>query len=425
MIHRPSPAAPIAVARRRAANLAGGLGQGFLAFRVANYRRFWVGNILSLVGSAMQSVSLPWLVLLLGGTPVELGIVGAMQFAPSLILAPIGGVIADRVDKRRLLIVTQAVALVEALALFVLTITDVVQIWHILALAVVIGLAQALEMPARTAFIAELVPRDVMPNAMALGSVAFNGARVIGPAIGGITIALFGVAANFGINAFSFLAVLIGLLRIDPAAVRRPKRPETAPRMLESLAEGFRFAAANQPIRWSLILLLGLAVFGMQFTILLPLFTRLELGLGPEALGSFFAVYGLGSLVGSVLLAFRQERSVRLEVLAASAVFVVAELVLGLTTWLPAVFVLLAACGFFSIVTINTINVTIQQRVTDVLRARVMSLYVLVLIGSAPIGALFAGGVAELLRPSAAFIVGAVVSALVLAIAGWRLRALP
>jgi predicted MFS family arabinose efflux permease len=207
--------------------------------------------------------------------------------------------------------------------------------------------------------------------------------------------------------------------------VRRPKRPDTTPRLLESLAEGFRFAAANEPIRWSLILLLGLAVFGMQFTILLPLYTRLELGLGPEALGGFFAVYGLGSLVGSVLLAFRQERSIRLEVLAASAVLLVAELILGLTTWLPAVFLLLGACGFFSIVCINTINVTIQQRVTDALRARVMSLYVLVLIGSAPIGALFAGGVAELLRPSAAFVVGAIASAFVLAVAGWRLRSVP
>ena len=233
------------------------------------------------------------------------------------------------------------------------------------------------------------------------------------------------MAANFGINAVSFVAVLIGLLRIDPARVRRPERPATAPRLLDSLAEGIRFAIATPPIRWSLLLLLGLAIFGMQFTILLPLFTRLELGLGPEALGGFFAIYGLGSLVGSVLLAFRQERSVRLEVLAASAVFVVAELILGLTTWLPAVFVLLGACGFFSIVCINTINVTIQQRVTDALRARVMSLYVLVLIGSAPIGALFAGGVAELLRPSAAFVVGAVLSAIVLAAAGWRLRSLP
>jgi len=400
-------------------------GRMFRSLRIRTYRLFFFGQLVSMTGTWMQSVAQAWLVLRLTESGVALGVVIALQFLPILLFGVWGGVIADRVDKRRLLIVTQAVALAEALALFVLTITDVVQIWHILALAVVIGLAQALEMPARTAFIVELVPRDAMPNAMALGSVAFNGARVIGPAIGGITIALFGVAANFGINAFSFVAVLIGLLRIDPAAVRRPERPAISPRLLESLAEGFRFAAANEPIRWSLILLLGLAIFGMQFTILVPLFTRLELGLGPEALGGFFAVYGAGSLVGSVLLAFRQERSVRLEVLAASAVFVVAELVLGLTTWLPAVFVLLAACGFFSIVTINTINVTIQQRVTDVLRARVMSLYVLVLIGSAPIGALFAGGVAELLRPSAAFVVGAIISALVLGLAGWRLRTLP
>jgi MFS family permease len=424
---RLSPTVPVTLARRRARSLAGGLGQGVLAFRLPSFRRFWLGNVLSLVGSAMQSVSLPWLVLLLGGTPVELGVVAAMQFAPSLLLAPIGGVVADRVDKRRLLIGTQTVAMLEAAALFGLTVAGVVEIWHILVLAIVMGVAQALEMPARSAFVAELVPRDVLPNAVALSSVAFNGARVVGPAIGGVTIALFGVAANFGVNAVSFAAVLVGLAMIDPGSVRQPRAvaPGDRPGVVESLAEGLRFAAASPPIRWSLLLLLGLAVFGMQFTILIPLFARLELGLGAEGLGGLFAVYGLGSLVGSVLLAFRQERSVRLEVLGAAAVFVVAEIALGLSRWLPLVFALTAACGFFSIVFINTINVTIQNRVTDELRARVMSLYVLVLIGSAPFGALFAGGVAEALAPSAAFIVGAALAGGVLALAGWRLRAVP
>jgi MFS family permease len=356
---------------------------------------------------------------------VDLGVVSAMQFAPSLLLAPLGGVIADRVDKRRLLIGTQAVALLEAIGLFALTVAGVIEIWHILVLALVIGVAQALEMPARSAFITELVPREIMANAVALGSVAFNGARVIGPAIGGVTIALFGVAANFAFNAFSFAAVLIGLVLIDPARVRRPVLPDAPPRIVDSLVEGFRFAAASPPIRWSLLLLLGLAVFALQFTILIPLFARLELGLGPEALGGMFAAQGLGSLVGSVLLAFRQDRSFRVEVLFASAALLVAEALLGFTRWLPAVFFLIAVCGLFSLVAINTINVTIQQRVTDAIRARVMSLFVVVLIGSAPLGALFAGGVAELLAPSAAFVIGAGLAGVVLVGAGWRLRSLP
>jgi predicted MFS family arabinose efflux permease len=165
-----------------------------------------------------------------------------------------------------------------------------------------------------------------------------------------------------------------------------------------------------------------MAVFGMQFTILMPLFARLDLGLGAEGLGGLFAVYGLGSLVGSLALAFSQDRSFRWHVLASCALFVAAEIALGLSRWLPLVFALAAACGFFSIVFINTINVTIQNHVTDELRARVMSLYVTVLIGSAPIGALFAGGLAEVLWPAAVFVIGAALSAIVLVVTGWRLR---
>ena len=404
------------------ARLAGGLGQGFLAFRLRNFRLFWFGNVLSLVGTAMQSVSLPWLVLLLGGTPVELGVVGAMQYTPSLLLSPIGGVIADRVDKRRLLVATQLVAMLEAVVLFALTVTGLIEIWHILVLAVVIGVSSALEMPARSAFIAELVPRDVLPNAVALSSVAFNGARVIGPAIGGVAIAVLGVASNFGVNAVSFAAVLAGLARMDATLLRQPTARGERPGMRESLVEGFRFTARTPAIRWSLLLLLGMAVFGMQFTILIPLFARLELGLGPEGFGGLFAAYGLGSLAGSLMLAFQQHRPFRVYVLAACAVFLVAEAALAVSRALPLVFALTGACGFFSIVFINTINVTVQAHVTDELRARVMSLYVLVLIGSAPFGALFAGGVAEWLRPSAAFLIGAGLAACVLVVTGWQLR---
>ena len=173
---------------------------------------------------------------------------------------------------------------------------------------------------------------------------------------------------------------------------------------------------------WSLVLLLGVAVLAMQFTILIPLFARIELGLGPEGFGGLFAAYGAGSLVGSVMLAFVTHRPFRLYVLAACAVFLVAEVGLAVSRWLPAVFALTAACGFFSIVFINTINLVLQAQVTDQLRGRVMSLYVTVLVGSAPIGALFSGGVAELLQPSAAFGIGAALAAVVLVVTAWRLR---
>ncbi|HEX2222072.1 MAG TPA: MFS transporter [Candidatus Limnocylindria bacterium] len=410
--------------QRAAARIAGGLGQGFVAFSIPNYRRFWFGQVLSLVGSAMQSVSLPWLVLLLGGSPLELGIVGAMQYAPALLLAPIGGVVADRVDKRRLLLATNVVAAAEALALFALTVAGMIEIWHVIVLAVVIGVATSVEMPVRSAFIAELVPRDVLANAVSLNSVAFNTSRVIGPAVGGVAIAALGVAANFAVNAVSFAAVLIGLARIDPTLLRAGPVPERRPPLLASLGEGFIYAARLRTIRWTLILLLGMAVFGMQFTILIPLFARNVLGLGAEGYGALFGALGLGSLVGAFMLAFTVRRRFGTFVLGACAAFLACEVLLGLSRALPAVYGLAALCGFFSIVFINTINIAIQATVTDALRGRVMSLFVMVLVGSAPLGALFAGTVAELWGPAAAFIVGSALAAVVLAFAGWRLRPL-
>src|SRR5918999_1230739 len=194
----------------------GGLRRGFAALRHPNYRYWISGQIVSLVGTWMQTVSQPWLVLLLGGTPLQLGTVLALQYAPSLVLAPLGGVLADRVDKRRALMVANAVASVEAAVLFTLTFTGVVQIWHVMVLATVLGLVNAVEMPLRQAFAAELVPRRDLMNAIALNSATFNVARIVGPGVAGLTLALFGPAVNFAINAFSYLAVLLGLSRIDP-----------------------------------------------------------------------------------------------------------------------------------------------------------------------------------------------------------------
>lgn len=408
--------------QRAARRLAGGLGQGFIAFSVPNYRRFWIGQVLSLVGTAMQAVSLPWLVLLLGGSPLELGIVGAAQFAPALVVAPIGGVIADRFDKRRLLIATNLVAMGEAAALFVLSATGVIEIWHVIGLAVVIGIASAIELPVRSAFMVELVPREVMANAVSLGSVAFNASRVVGPAVGGVGIAALGVAANFGVNSLSFAAVLFALLRIDPARFHRRPMPDEHPPLLSSLREGFSYAARTRVIRWTLVLLLGMAVFSMQFTILIPLLARNELVLSAEGYGALFGAFGAGSLVGAFVLAYTVRRRFAVFVLGASAAFLLCEVLLGVTRPLPVIYALAALCGFFGIAFINTINVALQGTVPDELRGRVMSLFVMVLVGSAPLGALFAGTVAELWSASAAFVIGSGLAALVLAVTAWQLR---
>jgi MFS family permease len=370
----------------------------------------------------MQSVSLPWLVLLLGGSPLELGTVLALQFAPSTVLAPLGGVLADRIDKRKALMATQVGAMLEAGALFALTFSGVVEIWQIMLLAVFRGLISSVDMPVRQSFAAELVPPRDLVNAIALNSASFNAARVVGPAVAGLTLALWGPAFNFGLNAVSFLAVLVGLWMIVPSQLYRMVRPERYASVRSSLSEGIGYAARTPPVLWPLVLLGGMAIFAMNFQTLLPLYARDTLGLGAEGYGILFAAMGAGSLAGSLSLAFMGGRRpmMRLIVLGGLA-FLVLELGLGLVrSPLPA-YLLIILVGFSSMLMVNTINVTIQNTVSDELRGRVMSLYVTVFAGSAPIGGFFAGAVAEVWDAPAAFILGSVLASVVLAVVTWRL----
>jgi len=294
----PDGAAPLPPAR------GGGLARGFTAMRHANYRRYWFGLSGSLVGAWMQSVALPWQVLQLGGSPLQLGMVMAFMFGPSMFLAPLGGVLADRVDKRRMLMAVNLVALLQASTLFGLAVTGVIDIWHVYLLALVAGFVNAIEMPVRQAFVADLVPREDLVNAIALSSTSFNLSRVVGPAVAGVTIAAFGVASNFGINAISYLSVITGLMLIDSRLLHRASRPDQFPSVRSSLAEGLRFTRATPTVLWPLVLLGGVAALAMNFQTLLPLFTRDVLGMGSSGYGALFATMGAGALVGSLGLAF-------------------------------------------------------------------------------------------------------------------------
>lgn len=401
-----------------------GLRQGFVAMRHANYRYFISGQIVSLVGTWMQSVSQPWLVLLLGGSPLQLGTVLALQYAPAMLLAPLGGVLADRVDKRRALMAANTVASVEAAILFALTITGSVEIWHVMLLAAALGMVNAVEMPLRQAFSAELVPRDDLMNAIALNSATFNAARIIGPAVAGVTLAIFGPAVNFGINAVSYLAVLLGLSRIDPRGLQPVERPDNFVGVRRSLAEGLGYARRTPSVLWPLLMLGGVATFGMNFQTLLPLYARDTLQLGAEGYGALYATMGAGSLIGSLALAFAGSRRPLLgPIVGGAAFFVVFELALGLTRIPLMAFPLMLVLGTSSMLMVNTINVTIQNSVSNELRGRVMSLYVTVFAGSAPFGGFFAGSVAELWGPPAGFLVGAGIASLVVVLVGWQLIA--
>ena len=410
----------------------GGLKRGFAALGIRNYRLYWTGQVVSLIGTWMQQVSLPWLVLALGGTPIQLGFVAVLQFGPAMILAPFGGVLADRIEKRHALLATQIAACLQAFVLFVLTATGVVQIPMVLVMAFFLGLVNAVDMPLRLALAPDLVPRNLLSNAIALNSMAFNSARVVGPALAGVIIAVgtsisgsatAGVAVNLGINTVTYAAVFIGLLRMNPRDIRRHDRPEQHPPVLESLREGIGYAVRTPLVLWSLVLLGGIAAFGFNFQILLPLFATQILDLGAEGYGALFAAMGIGSLAGSLTLAFMRSRRAIPLMLVGGAVFAV--LLVGLavsrSVWVAAP--LIIAAGYASMLMINTINAAVQANVTDALRGRVMALYVTVFAGSAPLGGLFAGGVAEAWGTPAAFIAGAALSAVTLLIVAFGLRA--
>ena len=398
------------------------MGRGFGALRHRNFRLYWSGQVVSLVGTWMQSVSQPWLVLELGGSAFQVGTVIALQFAPALFLAPIGGVLADRFDKRGLLMVTQAFAMLQAATLFGLTFSGNIEIWQIQVLALVLGITSAFDMPVRQSFVAEVVPREDLLQAIALNSASFNLARVVGPAVAGVTLALFGSAFNFGINTLTYLAVLGGLLLIDSGTLIRVPVPEVRPSVRTALAEGFRYARNTPNVLWLLVLLAGMSIFAMNFQTLLPLFARLTLGLDAGGYGALFAVMGFGSLVGSLALAFMGERRPRLRlILGGGAAFLVFELMLGLIRVPALAYPIVALVGLASMLMVNTINASVQRAVPDILRGRVMALYVTVFAGSGPIGGLFAGAVAQVLGPPAGFILGAAFASIFLAIVAWKL----
>jgi MFS family permease len=408
-----------------------GLKRGFSALEVRNYRLYWSGQIISRVGTWMQQVSIPWLVLALGGSPLQLGIAAALEFVPSTILAPFGGVFADRIDKRLAILVTQTLAMLQVCVLFGLTVTGVITIPLIYVLALVYGVVNAVDMPLRQALAAELVPRPVLTNAIALNSMAFNSARIVGPALAGITIAIgtqlfgtttSGVAFNLAINAISYLAVLINVWRMDPKLINRPQLPERNPPVLESLREGFAYAFQTPIVLWALTLLLIASTFGMNFRILLPLFSHDTLGLDASGYGALYAVMGVGSLAGALTLAFMHERRAVALMVGGGLFFSLFELAFSFVRVPALAGVLIIGVGFCSMLMVNTINASVQANVTDALRGRVMSLYVLVFAGSTPIGGIFAGAVAEAWGSPAAFAIGALLSLVAVALAAWRFR---
>lgn len=379
----------------------------FRSLQNRNYRLYWCGQVVSMSGTWMQRIAQAWLVLQLTHSPFALGTVTTIQFTPILILSLFGGVLADRLPKWRFITCTQTIMAFQALVLAILVASGHVQLLHIYLLAAVLGIASALDMPTRQAFVGELVGREALPNAVALNSTIMNASRILGPAVGGVLIATIGVAGCFFFNAASFLAVIGGLLLMNPAQFH-PGRPVKRGNMLGQIGEGLRYAATTPDAALPLILMGVLGTFGYNFTVVLPLIADEVLHSGPSGFGILTSAMGVGSLLAALGVAYRG-KATRRTLLLGSIGFTILLGSMALARWWAALIPLLVALGLCSIIFTTTANTRLQLVAPPHLRGRVISIYQLLFAGTTPFGSLIIGGLAERfgVQPTMAIVAGA------------------
>jgi len=367
----------------------------FASFRSYNYRLFWFGQLISQIGTWMQRIGQSWLVLELTHSPQALGLVTALQFFPILLFSLFAGVWIDRVPKHKMLIATQALALVQALLLAIPTMLGTIQLWQIYVLAAVLGLINAFDNPARQSFVMEMVGRENLVNAVALNSAQFNGSRLLGPAIGGLMIAAWGVGVCFLFNAISFLAVLIGLLMMRPSQFYHvaPRKAAREP-VFAQLGEGLRFAFGRVDLAVMLIVAAVFHTFGFNFNIIMPLMARNAFNSGADAFGLLMAAIGLGSLISAFAVATIGRSSLWI-MLIAGTVFGLLLLGTAAAPWFGMAIALLIGVGYCSLIFTSSANTLLQLASPDHLRGRVMSVYSMVFTGTAPFGALIMGWLAS------------------------------
>jgi MFS family permease len=376
----------------------------FAALANPNYRRWYAGQGISLVGTWMQTIAQGWLVYTLSGSGTELGLVVALQMLPVLIFAPYAGVIADRVDKRRLIIAVQAVMGVLALILGVLTVTGAVRLWHVFVLAAALGVATAFDNPARQSFVMELVGTEHVRNAVTLNSVLVNAARAVGPAMAGILIATVGVSVCFLVNAGTYTAVIASLLLLDRSALR-PSVP--APRSRGQLREGLRYVAGTPALAVPLAMMAVIGGLAYEFQVVLPIVARETFGGGAEVYGFMTAAMGAGAVMGGLVIAGSGRTGTRAVILA-SVGFGVAILLAAAAPTLPIELIALTVVGAASVTFLAVGNSTLQLASRPDMRGRVMSLWAVAFLGTTPIGGPIAGYVAENAGGRAGLLLGGV-----------------
>jgi MFS family permease len=376
----------------------------FAALHNANYRRYFAGQAVSLVGTWMQTVAQGWLVLELTGSGTALGLVAAAQFLPLLLLAPYGGLLADRMDKRRLLIVTQSALGLIALTLGVLVVAGVVELWMVVALAFALGITTAIDNPVRQSFAQEMVGPSRVRNAVTLNSILVNAARAVGPALAGVLIATAGTGVCFLVNAVSYVAVLTALVSMDTAALQPSPRAERA---RGQVREGFAYVGRSPDLLVPLIMLALVGTLTYEFQVVLPLLARGPFDGGPGTYGLLTSAMGAGAIIGGLVVAGRGATGLR-PLTAAAAMFGTAVLVTAAAPTAAVAAVALVVVGATSIAFLATGNTTLQLAADPRFRGRVMALWAVAFLGSTPLGAPVIGAVSEHVSPRGGLVVGGV-----------------
>ncbi len=372
-----------------------------------NYRLFFGGQSVSLVGTWITRIATSWLVYRLTGSELLLGVVGFCGQIPTLILAPFAGVVVDRRDRHRILVVTQVLSMLQSLALAILALTGVITVAHILILQVAQGIINAFDTPARQSFVVQMVDdRKHLPNAIALNSTMVNGSRIIGPSIGGVLIAAFGEGWCFMIDAISYIAVIWSLYAMK---VERMNRVRPTTRAIDEMRDGFRYVIGFPPIWSALLLLAVVATMGMPYTILMPAIAATTLHGGPHTLGFLMTASGAGALVGAFYLASRSS------VLGLGRVMVVATMMFGaglvlfsFSRWLWLSLLILPIVGGGMMVELASTNTMLQTIVEERLRGRVMAFYAMAFLGTAPIGSLIGGVLAARIGAANTILIGGI-----------------
>jgi MFS family permease len=378
------------------------------ALRSRNYRLFLAGQSVSMVGTWMQQVAMSWLLYRITGSAFLLGVVGFTSQIPTFLFSPVAGVFADRWNRRRLLILTQALAMLQAALLAAVVLYGTVQVWHIIVLSLLLGIINAFDIPIRQSFVVEMVyHRDDLGNAIALNSSMVNGARLIGPAIAGLLVASFGEGVCFVLNSASYLAVLIALIamRLDPI----PQHLKQRRNVLHELREGFTYAFGFGPIRSILLLVAVISLTGMPYAVLIPVFAKEVLHGGAHTFGFLMTAAGSGALVGTIYLASRKSViGLGRLIVFATILFAIGMSAFALSSNMFLSLVSLVIAGFGAMTLVASCNTILQTILEEKMRGRVMSFFTVAFVGIAPFGSFGAGAMADIIGPRDTLLIGAV-----------------